>query len=580
MNLLKAIVPLLAIFTIACTDDPTSDSTPTTPTGAYYVDAESGNDSNDGLSPSTAFATLAKLNTKKLFGGNQILLKRGQRHYGQLKIANVSATLDNQLFVGGYGNGDKPIVDGQGELAAIYIIATNYITIDGLEITADGPRGEPVESDDTITARCSRYGVLFDSVESGAWRGITLRNLDVHDVFYYAKGYVRPSEERQSENQESGECFGHGIVIYHIYDYGATAIEDITIENCNVERVSHTGIKCYGGIKNIKVTGCNAINTGAPGMQFSEVDTGYAAYNKVLGAGAGFDVDTRNKCRASGFWVFGTNDFLVEHSEFRNCRGQNDSAGVHIDYGCKNVVYQYNVSENNAGGFCEILGDNYNCAYRYNISINDGYRTKGVLASDKGETIVGKSNGSIILLSPWSMIYRYDPDNPDAGPFEVYFYNNTIYSNVDNPWISIYRHSRGILMMNNIFYSENDIKASSDEVADGAPVQEPGYYRETFKNNLFVKGKWPEPEISAPFADSDPVDIFDPFSASTVGGNTIEDYKPINSKVKGGIKIPRIEGDNIGLTIPEFDITLEVTKDIMGNTVDPENPGLGAIVYQ
>lgn len=135
-------------------------------------------------------------------------------------------------------------------------------------------------------------------------------------------------------------------------------------------------------------------------------------------------------------------------------------------------------------------------------------------------------------------------------------------------------------MMNNIFYSENDIKASSDEVADGAPVQEPGYYRETFKNNLFVKGKWPEPEISAPFADSDPVDIFDPFSASTVGGNTIEDYKPINSKVKGGIKIPRIEGDNIGLTIPEFDITLEVTKDIMGNTVDPENPGLGAIVYQ
>ena len=26
------------------------------------------------------------------------------------------------------------------------------------------------------------------------------------------------------------------------------------------------------------------------------------------------------------------------------------------------------------GGFCEILGDNINCGYRYNISVNDGYR--------------------------------------------------------------------------------------------------------------------------------------------------------------------------------------------------------------
>ena len=46
----------------------------------------------------------------------------------------------------------------------------------------------------------------------------------------------------------------------------------------------------------------------------------------------------------------------------------------YIDCGKENVVFQYNYSYNNEGGFVEILGDNINCGYRYNIGVNDGYR--------------------------------------------------------------------------------------------------------------------------------------------------------------------------------------------------------------
>ena len=41
------------------------------------------------------------------------------------------------------------------------------------------------------------------------------------------------------------------------------------------------------------------------------------------------------------------------------------------------MIVENNLSRNNAGGFIEILGNNYNCSYRYNVSINDGHRVKG-----------------------------------------------------------------------------------------------------------------------------------------------------------------------------------------------------------
>ena len=50
-------------------------------------------------------------------------------------------------------------------------------------------------------------------------------------------------------------------------------------------------------------------------------------------------------------------------------------------------MFQYNYSYNNEGGFAEVLGDNINCGYRYNISVNDGYREDpdGVPWNKKGK---------------------------------------------------------------------------------------------------------------------------------------------------------------------------------------------------
>ena len=86
-------------------------------------------------------------------------------------------------------------------------------------------------------------------------------------------------------------------------------------------------------------------------------------------------------------WPFDCKNVIIQHNKFLNARGPMDSYGAHIDYGNENVVIQYNYSYNNEGGFAEILGDNINCGYRYNISVNDGYREdpNGISWNKKGK---------------------------------------------------------------------------------------------------------------------------------------------------------------------------------------------------
>ena len=87
-------------------------------------------------------------------------------------------------------------------------------------------------------------------------------------------------------------------------------------------------------------------------------------------------------------WTFDCLNVIAQENYFMNAHGPLDSYGCHIDYGCENVVYQYNYSFNNEGGFVEILGDNINCGYRYNISINDGYRLGLPWSGTKGKTFL------------------------------------------------------------------------------------------------------------------------------------------------------------------------------------------------
>ena len=77
----------------------------------YYVDATFGNDAGDGLSPSTAWRTIAKVNVFNFTPGDIVLLKRGETWREALKL-NVSGALNNPIIFDAYGTGPNPKLFG------------------------------------------------------------------------------------------------------------------------------------------------------------------------------------------------------------------------------------------------------------------------------------------------------------------------------------------------------------------------------------------------------------------------------------------------------------------------------------
>jgi hypothetical protein len=216
---------------------------------------------------------------------------------------------------------------------------------------------------------------------------------------------------------------------------------------------------------------------------------------------------------------------------------------------------QYNLSVNNAGGFCEILGNNYNCAYRYNVSINDGWRVKKVDGAFQ--------EGKIFWLSGYC-------SNGPKGPFNSYFYNNTIYVKKEIvAKVAVARTSAGICVTNNIFVIEGN---SSEVQGDQYVPDKKGKVAVKdvfFENNLYLnENNWP---TSILIKDNSPV--YGNPGFVNAGGLKLTDYIPTNIDLikDKGIEIPKIPGDSIGLVLG-----LKVERDILGNKITGK-PDMGAI---
>jgi hypothetical protein len=77
----------------------------------YYV-SNSGNDSNNGTDPSTAWKTLDKVNSfNEFMPGDKILFKKGDTFYGTITVSN-SGSSGSPITYGAYGTGANPVITG------------------------------------------------------------------------------------------------------------------------------------------------------------------------------------------------------------------------------------------------------------------------------------------------------------------------------------------------------------------------------------------------------------------------------------------------------------------------------------
>ena len=107
---------VLAVIGLCCMSDPVSaaqemaDVKKDKPGVSYHVSAGAGKDSNDGLSPRSAWQTIARVNSARLIPGDSVLFRRGDTWRGQLIPISGDAT--GQVTYGAYGKGAKPRIFG------------------------------------------------------------------------------------------------------------------------------------------------------------------------------------------------------------------------------------------------------------------------------------------------------------------------------------------------------------------------------------------------------------------------------------------------------------------------------------
>ena len=446
---------------------------------SYHFNSVTGDNSNLGTKEKP-FKSLDFLNNIKLSNGDKILLSNGSTFLNTIKLIN-----ENGIEISNYeidGNYKQPIINSKGKIAAIFIENSSKIKISNVEITADGGGANKYLHKKLKTDL--RAGILYLVTDKKLHSGLDILSVNIRDVFYEDPGYERNESEVRTPN--GTKSYGWGIRILNLSEFGN--LEHISIKNSQFTNISHTAIRFIGKkerqFKNLEIFDNIVLRTGGPGMVFNSTRNLFARGNDINYSGS-FD-DSRKWGRGSGLWTWGPSNAVISQNKFQNANGPADSAGCHIDFNCNDVIVENNLSRNNAGGFIEILGNNYNCSYRNNISINDGHRVKGKNGAFQ--------EGKTFWLSGY--IGRGQDRN---GPFNSYIYGNRVYVGKDiTPKIAVDKASKGIYVANNVFYFENDpVMVLGDQYKPdkGGGTEIINVF---FENNIFYKNHWPKDVLIQP----------------------------------------------------------------------------------
>jgi len=523
--------------------------------GPYYLSSSEGNDNNDGTIDAP-WKTLSKISEASLFPGDKIYFKKGDRFDGHF-IVNGSGSEAAPILITSYGTGNsKPIITGEvGALEggdyqeAIYVENNDNITFDGLEINNE--RTVTRTGVDDIDA----YGIHIYNTGTEILKNFTFRNMTFQNVYAV------------QEMNDPDDFNGLEVAAVRIATTKNTVagqeknIESVLMEDCYFTNLQRLGvhIKHGGGSAGI---GNDAINRNM-NLVFRRNTFEYIGGTCILPTNTyncliennifnhpGDNSDPRMPNRGSSVWTWRCVNTVIQYNQCLNIRGYLDSHGIHVDHENINTFIQYNYMEDCEGGFVEILGGNVNAVYRFNVSVNDGWRNNPNW---------GNSNHTLWINEVVPGGKHFSDQN--------YIYNNTIFID-KNYATAIDMDGTNTHIYNNIFYAINGANIGGKQVVvknNDTPLN--------MQNNLFYGS------INESFKDMDsnPQDGNPLFNNENSGTKFGYQLKKGSSAINAGVakQGPPIPGAGMGVF---KDLTPYPTKDFYGNPINLSTgtPNIGA----
>lgn len=221
----------------------------------YYVDAQNGEDSNDGLSATNEsgnagpWKSINKVNNMLFNPGDSILLKRGASWTdgplipknggspgGTISIQDsvisqpiqfelVDPNNHNCIYFGAYGSGPKPKIECNGEQGLI--IRHNYVMVENLHLDNGGNKM-----------------LSFSRIGGNYWN--IVRNIDI----------TQSADSGVRFEEGGGNCWLDGLYVYNystngVYLEGSAdnPLKNVLVENCRIENptimATYDGISCH-----------------------------------------------------------------------------------------------------------------------------------------------------------------------------------------------------------------------------------------------------------------------------------------------------------------------------------------------
>ena len=404
----------------------------------YYLSSSTGNDNNNG-SQTQPWKTLSKLSNTTLGPGDTVYFKKGDTFRGHY-VVNGSGTEGNLITFTSYGSGNQPIIsgsshdDGGGDYREA-ILVTNHdnMVFDGLEI----------QNHRTI----SRSGV-GDLVSFGIRIEVSNSNVDLNNFSFrnmtfknvYALYWVDPADQNAFNDFEvSGLTF--------ISSWGGI-INNVIVEESYFTDLQRIGVH----IKNTMGKTSTKRNTNfvfrnneffqIGGTCVLPIRTENCLIENNIFNQPGAKTNDKMIGRGSAVWNWYSINTIVQYNQAVNAKGILDSHGIHVDHSNVDTFIQYNYMQDCEGGFVEILGGNQRAVYRFNISVNDGWRVNpNWVNSDHTIWLNDKIGGQ--------------SGHPS---YESYIYNNTVVINKsgnDAFDTAIDINGQNTRIFNNIFYAVN-----------------------------------------------------------------------------------------------------------------------------